>query len=146
MKPAFVVPIIAAIVVAVVPVTLVTAIVLGPYTHANLTNHHDAGYTRTEQTEVGSPSLYWSPGLAVQVDMTAPMEERGKALFVARGCAGCHGMEGRGDVVGPRVMLDLEVVHDAVRSGPGGMPVYAPQALTDYDLTAITAYLKSVSK
>lgn len=146
MKPAFVFPIIAAIAVVVIPTTLVGAIVLAPYTHANLTRYYDAGYTRTEQAEVGAPSLYWSPGLAVQVDMTAPMEERGKALFVTRGCAGCHGMDGTGDVVGPRVMLDLEVVHDAVRSGPGGMPVYAPQTLTDYDLAAITAYLKMASK
>lgn len=146
MKHPFVLPILAAMVVALLLTTLIAVVVYSPYTHANLTAYFDPGYTRTEQTAVGAPLLYRTPSLAIEGDATAPMEERGKVLLATRGCAGCHGMDGLGGVVGPRLIPDLEVLRDNVRIGPGGMPVYAPQEVTDYDLTAIAAYLKSVNK
>lgn len=139
-------PIAAAIVVTLLPATLIAMIAFSPYTHANLTTYVDTGYSRTQQTTVGAPLLQRSPALAIEVDATAPMEERGKALLAARGCAGCHGLDGLGGVVGPRLIPDIEVLRDNVRKGPGGMPVFAPQEITDYDLTAMAAYLKSVSK
>lgn len=142
----FVFPIVAAIVVVVAPATLIAAVILGPYTHANLTPYFDLGYTRTEQIEVGPPLLYRTSDLAIPADATASMEERGKALLVARGCATCHGMGGQGGTVAPAIIPDLEVLREYVRRGPSGMPVFAPQDVTDYDLTAIAAYLKSVSK
>ncbi len=146
MKYPFVFPIIAAIVVTILPATLIAVAVNSPYTHANLTSYIDPGYTRTEQTMVGAPLLYQPPGLTVPVDATAPIEERGKILLVSRNCAACHGIDGRGGAVAPGLIPDLEVLRDNVRTGPGGMPVFAPQELTDYDLTAIAAYLKSVNK
>ncbi|MBI2952733.1 MAG: cytochrome c [Chloroflexi bacterium] len=146
MNHRFAVPIIATIVVVVLPATLIGVALRSPYTHANLVSRFDSGYTRTEQAEVGPPRLYRPASLSIQVDATAPMEERGKALYVAYGCAGCHGVNGEGGAVGPRPIPDLEVLRENVRRGPGGMPVFAERDVSDYDLTAITAYLKSMNK
>lgn len=146
MKNRFVFPIVAAIVVVVAPITLIAVALFGPYTHANLTPFYDSAYTRTPQVEVGPPLLYQAAGLADQVDATVPIEERGKALLVARGCGGCHGINGLGGAVAPALIPDIEVLRHYVRVGPGGMPVFAPQEVTDYDLAAMTAYLKSVNK
>lgn len=146
MTSRFFFPVVFALVVAVLPSTLVTVGARSPYTHANLTSGYDASYARTDQIEVGAPVFYKGTGLAVPIPATAPLAVRGKAILVARGCAGCHGIDGKGGPVGPAMMADIEVLRDNVRKGPGGMPVFSTQDLTDYDLTAIVAYLNSVKK
>jgi mono/diheme cytochrome c family protein len=146
MKIIFIPPLIAALAVIFLPTTLLTVAARSPYTHANLSAHFDPSYARTAQTEVGAPVLYRSPGLAVPLPANAPLEERGKALLVERGCAGCHGIDGQGSVVGPAIVPDIEIVRENVRKGPGGMPVFLPEQLGDDDLTAIVTFLKSVKK
>lgn len=146
MKHRFLLPLIAAAAVTVLPITLITVGVFSPYTHANLTPYYDPGYTRTLQTEVGPPLLYRSHGIVEAADATTPIEERGRALLAARGCAGCHGISGQGGAVAPALVPDLEVLRQYVRTGTTRMPIFSPQEVTDYDLAAIAAYLKSASQ
>lgn len=139
----FLVPGVLLAAVIVVPLTLIGILVNSPYTHANLAASFDPAYQRTEVTLLGAPVLLSAGPMAVQIPATAPLEERGKATLVTQGCSGCHGLNGTGGVVAPAIVSDIEVIREMVRKGPGGMPVFSPQDLTDYDITAIAAFLQS---
>ena len=141
----FVIPVIAVFAATSLPTMLLAIGARSPYTHANLMPY-DPGYTRTVQMMVGAPMLYRGAGLVNPPRATAPQEEKGKALLVGRGCASCHGLKGTGGVVAPPIIPDVDIVRQNVRLGPGAMPVFSPQDLTDADITAIVAYLKSVAK
>lgn len=71
---------------------------------------------------------------------------RGRELFVTS-CAACHGPGGGGDSVGggfvapPILGVDPVTVGEAIRVGPGAMPVFAAGQISDKDLGAIAAYL-----
>ncbi len=122
-----------------------TLLVIGarsPFTHVNLDEGFDPNYTRTEQTLVGDPIPYEGGGLAVP--HASDLVERGKQLFVAKGCASCHGLDGRGAIIGLSVAgTKADKLHSKALAGPKGMPAYAPDALTDEDLAAIAAYLNA---
>ncbi len=125
-----------------------TLLVIGarsPYTHVNLDEGMDPNYTRTDQTVIGDPIPYTGGELAGP--RASDPVERGKQLFVTKGCASCHGLDGRGGIIGPSI---VETKADKLRSktlaGPKGMPAYAPDALTDADLAAIAAYLNATKK
>lgn len=72
---------------------------------------------------------------------------RGRALFAAN-CAQCHGAAGDGaSVGGADVAPDLSAatvfeVGEAIRAGPGVMPRFAPQVLSDRDVDDIAAYIE----
>ncbi len=69
-----------------------------------------------------------------------------EALYKAK-CASCHGLDGRGGIVGPAIVETKAAKLRAVTQvGPQGMPAYAPGALTDDDLAAIAAYLAAMGK
>jgi mono/diheme cytochrome c family protein len=71
----------------------------------------------------------------------------GKQLFVVEGCAGCHGLDGRGGVIGPSLIgTKVQKLRTMTNIGPQGMPAYAPGALSDQDLAAIAAFLNSAAK
>ena len=73
--------------------------------------------------------------------------ELGKQLFVVDGCAACHGLDGRGGIIGPSIVgTKADKLRVKTQVGPQGMPAYAPGALTDADLAAIAAYLDAMSK
>jgi mono/diheme cytochrome c family protein len=129
--------------VVVVSLTLIGIILLGPYTHDNLATGPEAGYTRTMQETVGMVMPYRGPGARQQL----PSDEiaRGRALMVTNSCATCHGLDGRGGVIGkPIVGFSAAQLRAKTSKGPGEMPSFAPDALSDQDLAAIAAYLNSL--
>ncbi|MBI4494036.1 MAG: cytochrome c [Chloroflexi bacterium] len=138
---------IAAVVVSSLAVGLLAIGARSPYTHANLLPRFDPRYVRTEQALVGLPAQYRGAGLEAPPPASGGLAARGRVLLVGKGCAACHGLEGRGGVVGPTIVgfnaLELRAKTD---KGPGGMPAYRSGELADADLEAIAAYLKSSSE
>ncbi|MDX1510323.1 MAG: c-type cytochrome [Nitriliruptorales bacterium] len=71
---------------------------------------------------------------------------RGLELFTSN-CAACHGPTAAGVAVGQRdVSSDLDVaepieIAEAIRTGPGVMPVFGEELIDDQDLQAITAWV-----
>jgi mono/diheme cytochrome c family protein len=125
--------------------SLLTIVARSPYTHSNLNLGFDNSYTRTQQMLVGGPVPVTSDQLAVP-RATDPVE-LGKQLFVSNGCAGCHGIDGHGGIIGPSIVgIKAEKLRVKTNVGPKGMLPYAPGALTDQDLAAIAAYLETMSK
>ncbi|MDE3102457.1 MAG: cytochrome c, partial [Chloroflexota bacterium] len=56
-----------------------------------------------------------------------------------------HGLRGQGGVVGPQIAgVGASTIADRVRNGVAGMPRFA-NSLTDDDIAAIGAYLRSVA-
>ena len=124
---------------------LLSIVARSPYTHSNLNLSFDPRYTRTEQSVVGAPIPFSGDRLAVPPAGDPAL--LGKQLFVVKGCAACHGLDGRGGVVGPSVIgTKAEKLRVKTTVGPQGMPAYAAGALTDQDLAAIAAYLSSIGK
>ncbi len=130
--------------VVVLGLTLVTIVARGPYTHANLNLGFDHSYTRTQQMLVGAP-VPEAGGMPV-----APSNDQvqlGRQLFVSEGCASCHGLDGKGGIIGPSIVgTKAEKLRVETTVGPKGMPPYATGALTDQDLAAIAAYLDEMAK
>lgn len=127
--------------VLVIALTLVTIVARSPYTHSNLNTGFDSSYMRTEQTFVGAPIPFTGGGIAVP-PASDPVE-RGKQLYVTQGCAACHGLDGRGGIIGPSIVVRMPagMLRVVIEMGLPGMPAYAPGVLSDEDLAAITAYL-----
>ena len=125
--------------------TLLTIVARGPYTHSNLNAGFDSRYTRTQQMVVGAPVPFAGGMLAVS-PASDPVQ-LGKQLFVSEDCATCHGLDGRGGVVGPSIVgIKADKLRVKTNVGPKGMLPYAPGALTDQDLAAIAAYLDTMNK
>jgi mono/diheme cytochrome c family protein len=63
-----------------------------------------------------------------------------------RVCSVCHGGDAKGDAGPALVPLDhdLDEVMVIVREGRGQMPPVSPERLTDDEIKAIVAYLKSL--
>lgn len=131
--------------VLVIALTLLTIVARSPYTHSNLDIGFDPRYTRTEQMLVGAPVPQMGDMLAVP--RASDPVQLGKQLFVSKGCAFCHGLDGRGGIVGPSIAgTNAAKLRVKTTVGPGGMPAFAPGALTDQDLAAIAAYLAAMAK
>ncbi|HEX8992055.1 MAG TPA: cytochrome c [Anaerolineales bacterium] len=131
--------------VLVIALTLLTIVARSPYTHSNLDIGFDPHYTRTEQMLVGAPVPQMGDMLAVP--RASDPVQLGKQLFVSKGCASCHGLDGRGGIVGPAIVgTNAAKLRVKTTVGPGGMPAFAPGALTDQDLAAIAAYLGAMGK
>jgi mono/diheme cytochrome c family protein len=140
-----VVPTLLALVVVPLALTLMIIGARSPYTHANLAAGYDPSYSRTDQALVGTPVPF--EGMMSAGPLATDPVERGRQLFVVKDCASCHGLDGRGGIVGPPIAgtsaHDLRV---KTRVGPGGMPAFAANALSDDDLKAIAAYLQAMSQ
>ena len=131
--------------VLVIALTLLAIVARSPYTHSNLNLAFDSGYTRTEQSVVGASVPFGGDGLAVAA--ASDPVQLGKQLFVTKGCAACHGLDGRGGIIGPSILgTKAEKLRTKTQVGPQGMPAYAPGALTDPDLAAIAAFLNANGK
>lgn len=125
--------------------TLLTVVARSPWTHSNLDLNFDPRYTRTEQMVVGAPLGFGGDRLAVP-PASDPVQH-GKQLFVADGCASCHGLDGHGGVIGPSIIgTKAQKLRTVTNVGPQGMPAYAPGALSDQDLAAIAAFLNATGK
>jgi ubiquinol-cytochrome c reductase cytochrome c subunit len=81
----------------------------------------------------------------VQVNESADLAA-GRAAYIAN-CAACHGAGGSGDAVGggfvapPVLDTPPTQVGEAIRIGPGVMPVFDARQISDADLSSIAAYL-----
>jgi ubiquinol-cytochrome c reductase cytochrome c subunit len=69
----------------------------------------------------------------------------GEATYQAN-CAPCHGTTGNGGAVGPQVAPDLHhatvtQIGEAVRFGPGTMPVFDPSTVDQRALNSLTRYV-----
>ncbi len=130
--------------VVVLGLTLAAIVAHGPYTHANLNLGFDPGYARTVQIRVGPPVP--EAGSLPAAPASDPVS-LGHQLFVSEGCAACHGLDGRGGVIGPSIVGSKAAkLRVETTVGPKGMPPYAAGALTDQDLAAIAAYLAAMAK
>jgi mono/diheme cytochrome c family protein len=118
-----------------------------PETHANV---RPEGFDRTPIGYVGEEVPFagiglQDPGSAAIADPVA----RGRLLFLGYGCATCHGLASQGGVVGPDLDLEelfLDDFRPLVRSGPGGMPAFTQEILSNDDLDTIYTFLKAIRK
>lgn len=131
--------------VLVIALTLLTIVARSPYTHSNLNLDFDSRYTRTDQIVVGAPIPFGAGRLTVP--LASDQIQLGKQLFIADSCASCHGLDGRGGIIGPSILgKTAKKLRTTTIVGPKGMPAYADGALSDADLEAIAAYLNSIGK
>lgn len=125
-----------------VALTLLSIGANSPYTHANLNVAYDDRYVRTEQIVVGPPARF--DGLSRPV-AGGDAVTRGAALFVTEGCVGCHALGGQGGAVAKAIAgVDQQLLTQKVRQGTAGMPQFSTTGLTDDELAAIGAYLRSL--
>ncbi len=124
--------------------TLLAIVARSPYTHANLAAGPDIRYERTGQILVGDDPDF--AGVSADARPSgADALARGASLYVTAGCAGCHALEGRGGVVGPKLAgIDADTVAARVRLGPVGMPRFSVAGLTAGEVSDIAAYLRSL--
>ncbi len=132
-------------------VTILTAIgmavvfVRNPLTHANLDS--PAGYRRTDVAFFDAEFDFLGPGLDAPATAGSdgnPAAE-GRLLFFGAGCASCHGLDGAGAFVGPDLGEEADSVErfiSEVRKGPGEMPSYRANVLTDSQLERIASFLQ----
>ncbi len=111
-----------------------------PYTHGNLSAQ---GYDRTEVAIVGEEYPFEGLGLADPFAPTGDPVQDGRLLFFQYGCRSCHG-SGTGAIVGEDLdEVSPSEVRREVRDGPEGMPAFSETTLSDEELEAIIAFLRS---
>ena len=122
-----------------VAVGLVVLLIRSPQTHANL---DPEGYQRTAVAYTEADYLYPGPGLIAGVTPEQTVAY-GRAVFMSRGCAGCHGTNAQGAATaGSPAFASREWMGQVVRTGlPGGMPSYSEIDLSEEDLDAIFVFL-----
>jgi ubiquinol-cytochrome c reductase cytochrome c subunit len=80
------------------------------------------------------------------VSVTGADPAKGRDLFITS-CAACHGPGAGGDSVGggfvapPLLGQTPVIVGEAIRTGPGAMPVFGPGQISDKELDDLAAYL-----
>lgn len=118
---------------------LTVLLIRSPDTHANL---NPEGYRRTVVAYTEADYLYPGPGLLADVSAEQSVAY-GRAIFMSRGCAGCHGVDAAGAATASSpAHSSREWLGQVVRSGlPGGMPSYTEVDLSEEDLDAIYVFL-----
>jgi mono/diheme cytochrome c family protein len=120
-----------------VAVGLVTILIRSPETHSNL---NPEGYDRTPVAYLEAKYAYSGLGFAEGAedgDKTS-----GRSLFLASGCAGCHGINAEGTAAAPSpAWASADRLEQIVRDGSVGMPSYGAEELTSMDLDAIYVFL-----
>ena len=140
-------PSIVALAIATLPTTLLVIGFNSPYTHENLVPRFDSAYSRTAEIVVGQPETNQEVSPATPLAANMSLEQRGEELFVAKGCASCHGLRGQGGTFAPpNAGSSVEKLLAKVRTGPKGMPQFSEKEVTNDDLAAISAYLVKVGK
>ena len=75
---------------------------------------------------------------------------RGRKIFIEKGCYACHGYNGQGGLWGPQIAPDpmnLEAMKNFIRnSAPTAMPAYSKLAVSDAEAADIHAWLASQPK
>ncbi len=131
-------------------------------THLNLTDEPLDNYSRSVETLInpdgGAPIEIWQRASCskttgnqtekyvspVSYDLE-PCGDDPQREWVAHGCAGCHGLDGTGGVVGPTA---IEVIGakfgEQIRFGANGMPAFSESDLSDEHIALLTDYLATV--
>ena len=124
---------------AVLAVALVGLLLRGPETHSNL---NPEGYDRTAVAYLEASYLYAGPGHSAD-SLTGVSIDDGRILFMSLGCAGCHGINAQGTAAARTpAFATRDWLGTIARSGqPGGMPAYAENDLSEFELDAIHAFL-----
>ncbi len=95
-------------------------------------------------------AVFAPPSVLAQdaIKAAAAQIEHGRTLFLADGCAGCHGTVGQGSrVSGPRLAphtMPLQPFLYILRHPANNMPPYVAEVLSDADASDIHAYLDSL--
>ncbi len=91
--------------------------------------------------------LLWTLGSALAWSQEPNDDVReGRALYRSQQCWQCHGYEGQGGVAGVRIaptLYPFEAFARLVRY-TNLMPAYSPKVLSDEQLRAIYAYVRSI--
>ena len=91
--------------------------------------------------------LLWTLGSALAWSEEPNDDARkGRELYRSQQCWQCHGYEGQGGVAGVRIaptLYPFEAFARLVRY-PNLMPAYSPKVLSDEQLRAIYAYVRSI--
>jgi cytochrome c553 len=125
-------------VVVCVGLLLVSILVRSPDTKSNYQDSPES-YHRTALASLSGPDAYL--GLRVRLDAD-PL-----SLYVGTGCANCHGLHGEGGTVGPAIWTkDVKGVTKTLRDGGNGMPVFAPERLSDEQVATLVDYLHGLRK
>jgi cytochrome c551/c552 len=141
-----IIPTVLTIVVSGLSLTLIAVIISrSPYTHSNLS---PGGYDRTDIIRVGETHPFAGmPLINPSLAQTGNDVSDGRLLFMQYGCAACHGLDGRGQAVGPNLRnATPEKIIQQARKGKGTMPAFPPEILSDADLARIIAFLTSTAK
>ncbi len=115
--------------------------------------HKQPSFTYKQMTAIVSYVESFTPSES-QASRTLPLVmpgdiNHGRALF-AENCAACHGAAGNGGSVGyadvaPSLMnASVFQVAEAIRAGPGPMPRFGPDVLSDQDVSDIAHYINYV--
>lgn len=100
--------------------------------------------------KLGLSLAFLALGVAAARAGASPDLARGKALFVADGCYGCHGRVGQGSPMTGPALHPLPLPHDVaiayVRRPGGVMPPYSAAILSDADLSLIVTYIEALPK
>jgi mono/diheme cytochrome c family protein len=86
--------------------------------------------------------------LLIALDAHAAGADDGKAAFIRHGCYECHGFAGQGGAgkkLAPEPMA-FDAFAAIVRNSTNAMPPYQKAILSDADLAAIYAYVRSIPK
>lgn len=137
-------PILGAVMMSGLAFTLVVVIIYrSPYTHGNLSAE---GYNRTEVIHVGEEQSFAGLGLRDSASvLNGDPEHDGRILFFAFGCASCHGLDASGGPVGKDIRdASANRMTRQVRRGPGNMPAFAEDVLSDSELQALIAFIASL--
>lgn len=122
--------------VVLIGLTLIVILARSPNTQANFQDAPQ-GYDRTELAVIGVDDQF--EGLTPTLGLTPA------AIFFGVGCASCHGLDGRGGVIGPDIAKkNLEDMLDALREGEHGMPLFPTERLSDEQVEALIEYLRGL--
>jgi len=81
-------------------------------------------------------------------DAPAGDAQAGKRVFTSAGCVACHGVQGQGTSLAPRIApppLELPALIAYVRQPSGKMPPIPVSTASDQDLANVYVFLKSVA-
>ena len=111
-----------------------------PYFDANQIAALDAFVASRAQRAIHVPRIEIDPALL----------QRGRQLFESN-CEACHGVAGQGATAGfgwialPLDQATPRQIVQAMRIGPGVMPVFTPAEISDEDATAIATYVRHLA-
>ena len=58
-------------------------------------------------------------------------------------CALCHGVDGRGNELGPGILHETEEIVEYVRYGEDSMPAYSVEEISDTELSELVTYIRT---